>query len=120
MSIQLTSNAAAHVKVMLEKRGHGVGLRLGTKKAGCTGFEYVIDYADEVHENDEVFESHDIKVIVDKASLPNIAGSEVDYVKTNAINHGFEFRNPNVQDMCGCGESFSVASNDETDSKKAS
>ena len=108
MSIQLTQSAADHVQAMLEKRGHGLGLRLGTKKSGCNGFSYLVDYADEINENDTVFESFGIKVIVDSKSLPNIDGSEVDYLRNNAINEGFEFRNPNVEDMCGCGESFSV------------
>jgi len=108
MAIQLTENAAKHVETMLGKRGNGIGLRLGTRKSGCTGFAYVVDYADEVTDEDIVFESHGVKVVVDKKSLPNIDGTEVDYMKTNAINEGFEFRNPNIKDMCGCGESFSV------------
>ena len=93
---------------MLAKLGSGIGLRLGTRKSGCTGFAYVVDYADEVTDDDVVFESHGVKVVVDKQSLPNLDGTEVDYMKTNAINEGFEFRNPNIKDMCGCGESFSV------------
>lgn len=108
MAIQLTENAAKHVEAMLGKRGSGIGLRLGTRKSGCTGFAYVVDYADEVTDDDVVFESHGVKVVVDKKSLQNIDGMEVDYMKTNAINEGFEFRNPNIKDMCGCGESFSV------------
>lgn len=108
MAVQLTESAANHVESMLGKRGSGIGLRLGTRKSGCTGFAYVVDYADEVTDDDVVFESHGVKVVVDKQSLPNLDGTEVDYMKTNAINEGFEFRNPNIKDMCGCGESFSV------------
>lgn len=108
MAIQLTQRAAEHVRNMLEQRGHGLGLRLGTRKSGCSGFSYVVDYADEVKENDRVFESQQIKIIVDTNSLAHIDGTEVDYVKNNALNQGFEFHNPNIQDMCGCGESFSV------------
>jgi iron-sulfur cluster assembly protein len=108
MAIELTESAARHVASMLEKRGQGIGLRLGTKKSGCTGFSYVVDYAEDSGENDVVFESHGVKVVVDKQSLQQIDGLEVDYLKTNAINQGFEFRNPNIKDACGCGESFSV------------
>lgn len=108
MSIQLTETAAQRVRTMIEKRGRGLGLRLGTRKSGCSGFAYVVDYADSVTETDAVFESHGIKVIVDAASLPTLDGMELDYVRTNALNEGFEFRNPNVKEQCGCGESFSV------------
>lgn len=108
MSIQLTENAAQHIRRMLDKRGSGIGLRLGTKKSGCSGFAYLVDYADEVGDQDVVFEDHGVKVVVDRASLPRLDGMELDYVKSNILNEGFEFRNPNVKDSCGCGESFSV------------
>lgn len=108
MAIQLTENAAQHIQRMLDKRGHGLGLRLGTKKSGCSGFAYLVDYADEVGDNDVVFEGHGVKVVVDRDSLPRLDGMELDYVKSNILNEGFEFRNPNVKDSCGCGESFSV------------
>ena len=108
MAIQLTENAAKHVEGMLQKRGSGVGLRLGTRKSGCTGFAYTVDYADDISDNDVVFESHGVKVVVGKEHLERLDGMEIDYAKTNAINEGFEFNNPNVKDMCGCGESFSV------------
>ena len=108
MSISLTTSAASHVQSMLQKRGKGVGLRLGTKASGCSGYAYVVDYADEIHNDDEVFESHGVKVVVDKQSLSNLDGMEIDYITNNILNQGFEFRNPNVKDMCGCGESFNV------------
>ncbi|MGD2119668.1 MAG: iron-sulfur cluster assembly accessory protein [Chromatiales bacterium] len=108
MSIQLTENAASHVQKMLDKRQQGIGLRLGTKKSGCTGFAYVVDYADEVSDDDEVFESHGVKVVVNKNSLPMLDGMTIDFVKENMLNEGFEFINPNIKNMCGCGESFSV------------
>ncbi len=108
MAIQLTENAANHIQRMLAKRGSGIGLRLGTKKSGCSGFAYLVDYADEVGEQDVVFEEHGVKVVVDRDSLPRLDGMELDYVKSNILNEGFEFRNPNVKDSCGCGESFSV------------
>jgi iron-sulfur cluster assembly protein len=108
MSIELTTAAAQRVKGMLDKRGHGLGLRLGTRKSGCSGFAYVVDYADEIGTDDVVFESQGVKVVVDKGSLPALEGMEIDYVRSNLLNEGFEFRNPNVKDTCGCGESFSV------------
>jgi len=107
MAVQLTEAAARHVQKMLDKRGSGLGLRLGTRVSGCTGFAYVVDYADALQEGDAVFESFGVKVIVDPNSLGNLDGTVVDYQKTNAINSGFEFNNPNVVDSCGCGESFS-------------
>lgn len=108
MSIQLTESAASHVKKMLATQEKAIGLRLGTKKSGCTGFSYVVDYAEEVGDNDEVLESRGVKLVVDRDSLPMLEGMEVDFVTTNLLNQGFEFHNPNVKEQCGCGESFSV------------
>ena len=108
MSVQLTEAAAQHVAREIDKRGEGVGLRVGTKKSGCTGFAYVVDYADEIGDQDQVYESHGVKVVVDADSLAQLDGMVIDFVKTNLLNEGFEFRNPNIKDMCGCGESFSV------------
>jgi iron-sulfur cluster assembly protein len=108
MSISLTQAAANRVITMLEKRGSGIGLRLGTTKSGCSGFAYVVDYADKVEPDDIIFETQGVKVIVDQKSLSHIDGMELDYVKNNALNEGFEFNNPNVKNMCGCGESFTV------------
>ncbi len=108
MAVSLTLSAAQRVTTMLEKRGSGVGLRLGTRKSGCSGFAYVVDYADNISEGDLVFESMGVKIVVDKKSLSFLDGMEIDFVKTNGLNEGFEFNNPNVKNMCGCGESFTV------------
>jgi iron-sulfur cluster assembly protein len=108
MAVLLTEAAAHHVADMLHKRGQGLGLRVGTRKSGCSGFAYVVDYADAVGPEDQVFESHGVKVVVDQGSLAQIDGMEVDFVKTSLLNQGFEFRNPKVTASCGCGESFSV------------
>lgn len=108
MAVTLTEAAAKHVAGMLDKRGQGLGLRVGTRKSGCTGFAYDVDYADRVESSDQVFESHGVKVIVDAESLPRIDGMEIDFVRSSLLNQGFEFRNPKVKDTCGCGESFSV------------
>ena len=108
MAVVLTESAARHIESMLHRRGHGLGLRVATRKSGCSGFSYVIDYADAIADEDAVFENHGVKVVVDSQSLAQLDGMEVDYVKTNALNEGFTFRNPHIKDMCGCGESFSV------------
>ena len=107
MSISLTSAAADRVRSFLGRRGHGVGLRLSVKKTGCSGFAYVVNYADEIAADDVVFEEQGVKVIVDRASLGFIDGTEVDFVK-QGLNEAFRFRNPNVKGECGCGESFTV------------
>jgi iron-sulfur cluster assembly protein len=95
------------VRSFLDKRGRGVGLRLGVKKTGCSGFAYVVNYADEVAAGDVVFEDRGVKVIVDAESLRYVDGTEIDFVR-QGLNEAFKFRNPNVRGECGCGESFNV------------
>lgn len=107
MAISLTADAAERVRSYLDKRGHGVGLRVGVRKTGCSGYAYVIDYADSIDEDDQVFEGGGVKVIVDSKSLELIDGTEVDFVK-DGLNEAFRFRNPNIKGECGCGESFNV------------
>ncbi len=107
MAISLTPSAAERVKSFLAARGHGVGLKLGVRKTGCSGFAYVINYADEVAPQDMVFEEHGVRVYVDPDSLKLIDGTTVDFVK-HGLNEAFRFQNPNVRGECGCGESFSV------------
>jgi iron-sulfur cluster assembly protein len=107
MAISLTTSAAARVRSFLEKRGRGVGLRIGVRKSGCSGYAYTIDYADAVESDDVVFDRDGVKVLVDNGSLALIDGTEVDFVK-DGLNEAFKFRNPNVKGECGCGESFTV------------
>jgi iron-sulfur cluster assembly protein len=107
MSISLTLAAADRVRNFLSGRGHGVGLRLGIKKTGCSGYAYVDNYAEDVQNNDVVFEDQGVKVVVDKESLSYIDGTQIDFVK-QGLNEAFKFRNPNVKGECGCGESFTV------------
>jgi len=107
MAITLTTSAADRVRSYLEKRGGGIGLRLGIKKTGCNGFAYVVDYADQVMPQDVVFEDGGIKVVVEPDALELIDGTEVDFVK-EGLNEAFKFRNPNASGECGCGESFNV------------
>ena len=107
MSITLTTAAGDHIERFLQKRGKGLGVRLGVKTTGCSGLAYVIEYADEVSVDDTVFEERGIKVIVDAKSLVYLDGTKLDFVK-EGLNEGFKFTNPNEKSRCGCGESFSI------------
>ena len=107
MTVSLTQSAAERVRSFLETRGRGIGLRLGVKKTGCSGFAYVVNYADEVGAADVVFEDRGVRVIVDADSLRYVDGTEIDFVR-QGLNEAFKFRNPNVRGECGCGESFNV------------
>lgn len=107
MSITVTERAANQIQKQLQKRGAGVGLRLGVKPSGCSGYAYVLDYADEQSEDEIVFDQFDVKVLVKQADLDKLNGIELDYAK-EGFNEAFKFNNPNVKGMCGCGESFSV------------
>lgn len=107
MAVTLTTTAAQRVEKFLANRGKGVGLRLGVRTSGCSGMAYVLEFADEVAPEDQVFESHGVKVIIDPKSLVYLDGTEVDFAK-EGLNEGFKFNNPNVKDACGCGESFTV------------
>ena len=107
MAITLTEKAANHVSNFLSKRGKGIALRLGVRTSGCSGLAYKLEYADEVQPEDQLFESHGVKVVVDPKSMPYLDGTELDFTK-EGLNEGFKFNNPNVKDACGCGESFNV------------
>ncbi|MDR3323274.1 MAG: iron-sulfur cluster assembly protein IscA [Zoogloeaceae bacterium] len=107
MAITLTEQAARHVANFLQKRGKGLGLRLGVRTSGCSGMAYKLEFVDEAIEDDEVYESHGVKVYVDAKSLPYLDGTELDYGK-EGLNEGFRFNNPNIKNQCGCGESFNV------------
>jgi iron-sulfur cluster assembly protein len=107
MAITLSEAAAERVQTFLDNRGSGVGLRLGIKTSGCSGMAYVIEFADQVEAEDEVFESNGVKVIIDPKSLVHLDGTEVDFAR-EGLNEGFKFNNPNAKDACGCGESFTV------------
>ena len=107
MSVTLTESAARQIKKQLEKRGKGIGLKLGVRKSGCSGYAYALDYADALNENDAVFEEFGVKVIVPQSDLEFVDGIELDY-RREGINEAFQFNNPNVKGTCGCGESFSV------------
>ncbi len=107
MGISMTPAAAKHVLGYLENRGKGLGVRLGVRTSGCSGMAYVLEFADELAPEDQVFESQGVKVIVDTKSLLYLDGTELDYTR-EGLNEGFKFNNPNVKDSCGCGESFNI------------
>lgn len=107
MAVTISENAAKQISKQLQARGAGIGLSLGVKTSGCSGFSYVLGYADEETENDTVFEQFGVKVIVKKGDLDKLEGVELDYAK-EGINEAFKFRNPNATGECGCGKSFSV------------
>ncbi|MDZ7810661.1 MAG: iron-sulfur cluster assembly accessory protein [Arhodomonas sp.] len=108
MNIQVTERAAEHIRRSLGKHGNAIGLRLGVKTSGCSGFMYTVDYAESVDDGDTVEETAGVRIVVDAKSLPFLEGMEVDFVR-DGLNERFAFRNPNVSAECGCGESFSVA-----------
>jgi iron-sulfur cluster assembly protein len=107
MAVTITEAAARHVQKFLTNRGKGVGIRLGVKPSGCSGMSYVLEFVDELQAEDQVFEGHGVKVIIDPKSLLYLDGTELDFTR-EGLNEGFRFNNPNVKDACGCGESFNV------------
>ncbi len=107
LPVTLSEAAAKHIARFIAKRGKGIGIRLGVRTSGCSGMAYKLEFADAANDEDIVFESHGIKVLVDPKSLPYLAGTELDYTR-EGLNEGFKFNNPNVKDACGCGESFNV------------
>lgn len=107
MAITMSDSAVQRVQTFLSNRGKGVGLRLGVRTSGCSGMAYVLEFVDELHDEDTVFEDKGVKVIVDAKSLLYLDGTELDFVK-EGLNEGFKFNNPNVSSECGCGESFNV------------
>ena len=107
MAVTLSPAAADRVRSFLASRGHGVGLRLGVKRTGCSGYAYVINYAEDVGPGDTVFEDRGVKVVVDADSIALVDGTEVDFIK-QGLNEAFKFKNPKARSECGCGESFSL------------
>lgn len=103
----LTQAAAKRIRQQLEKRGHGVGLRVGVRKSGCSGYMYTMDFADEIGEDDQVFEGHGAKVVVAEKFMPVLSGTTVDF-RSEGLNRMLRFDNPRARNACGCGESFMV------------
>ncbi|TKI06752.1 iron-sulfur cluster assembly protein IscA [Martelella alba] len=107
MSISLSDSAARRVADFMTHRGKGLGLRLGVKTSGCSGMAYVLEFVDELNDDDVIFEDKGIKVIIDGKSLVYLDGTQLDFVR-EGLNEGFQFNNPNIASQCGCGESFNV------------
>jgi len=107
MAVTMTERAAQHVATFLQKRGKGVGLRLGVRTTGCSGMAYKLEYADAAQPEDQTFESHGVTILVDPKSLGYLDGTELDFVR-EGLNEGFKFNNPKEKNRCGCGESFNV------------
>jgi iron-sulfur cluster assembly protein len=105
--ITVSEIAAQKIKQNLARRGNGVGIRIGVSTTGCSGLAYVLEYVDQINNEDTVFTSQDVTVVVDAKSLPILGDLDVDYVR-QGLNEGFEFNNPVEKDRCGCGESFRV------------
>jgi iron-sulfur cluster assembly protein len=106
MAISLTQTAAERVKSFLHKDG-GIGLRLGVKKTGCSGWAYTVELAEDIQDGDVVFEQDDVKIVVTTGSLAFLDGSVIDFAP-EGLGSSFQFINPNVTDKCGCGESFTI------------
>ena len=105
--IIVTEQAAKKIQQTLARRGHGKGIRLGVRTTGCSGLAYVLEYVDNPQPEDQCFDCADCQVFVDPKSGVYLQGITVDYVR-QGLNEGFEFRNPNERDRCGCGESFRI------------
>jgi iron-sulfur cluster assembly protein len=105
--ITLSQSAADKVNKQLERRGKGLGIRVGIRTTGCSGLAYTLEYVDAPSVDDMSFVSYGIHIFVDPKSLAYLNGVEVDWIR-NGLNEGFEFSNPNERDRCGCGESFRV------------
>ena len=108
MSIALTATAAKHVRAHAQKLGKPcVGLRLAVRSSGCTGLAYALEFADKRRDGELEFDSNGIKLITDPKSYVHVAGTVLDYVR-EGVQEGFRFNNPNVKNVCGCGESFNT------------
>lgn len=107
MGIAITENAARHMQKSLDKRGKGLGLRVGLEASGCSGYGYKLEYVDEPRLDDEIIEAHGVKVFVDPASSVHLEGMTIDFVR-QGLNEGYVFDNPNAISECGCGKSFAV------------
>ena len=105
--ITVTDTAANKIKTQLERRGSGLGIRVGVRTNGCSGLSYVIEYVDTPNATDISFVSYGVHIFVDPKSLAYLDGVQMDWVR-NGLNEGFDFKNPNEKDRCGCGESFRV------------
>lgn len=107
MAITMSERAVKHVRSQLQKRGSGIGVRLGVRTSGCSGLAYELEFVDTPESEDNIFDCDGIKVVVAPKSLVYLDGTELDFVR-EGLNEGFKFSNPNVKNQCGCGESFNI------------
>ena len=105
--LNFSDSAIDHFLSSLESRGKGIGIKIGVRKAGCSGYEYFFDYIDSFQDDGVVFEKNGCKIFVDNSSLDFLKGSLVDY-QEDGLNKGIKFINPNAKAVCGCGESFTL------------
>ena len=105
--MKLTKQAAHVMLDRLKHRGAGLGIRVGVRTAGCSGYEYALEYVDSLNSDDTVFKNRGVNLIVDSKSLLYLSGTELDYQR-QGLNEGFEFSNPQEKGKCGCGESFRI------------
>ena len=105
--ISVTEAASKKILENLQRRGRGLGIRLGIRTTGCSGLAYVLEYVDQVDADDMAFDMKDFVIVIDPKSMTYLADVEIDYVR-QGLNEGFEFLNPVEKDRCGCGESFRV------------
>ncbi len=115
--VTITDAAVQHIRKLMEKQGHK-GLRIGVKKGGCAGMEYTMDYATEIDPNDEVVEQDGARVMIAPMAQMFLFGTEIDY-ETSLLESGFKFKNPNVADACGCGESIKFKDVEELAAERA-
>ena len=103
-AVTMTPKAVQQITKLMARDGHK-GLRIGLKKGGCAGMEYTMDYVDEVDPHDEVVETGEARVMIAPMAQMFLFGTEIDY-EVSLLESGFKFKNPNVVDACGCGESI--------------
>ena len=109
MAITLSETAAKEIKSIIKDQGlaDGVALRVGVKGGGCSGFSYVLDLTEAPADNDEIMDSHGVKIVSDRKSYLYLNGTEIDF-KDEVMGRGFVFKNPNATSSCGCGSSFNA------------
>ncbi|MEY6431138.1 iron-sulfur cluster assembly accessory protein [Thioalkalicoccus limnaeus] len=107
MGISLTQPAADHLRRQLQRRGQGLGIRLGVRPSGCAGLAYVLDFVDEVNQDQQVFEDQGVKVFIASGDLVYLDGLELDY-RWDGLKGAFQFKNPNARGVCCCGDSFAI------------
>jgi len=116
-AVTLTPAAVAQIRKLMDQKGHQ-GLKLGIKKGGCAGMEYTMDYADTIDPHDEVVEQDGARVMIAPMAQMFLFGTQIDY-ETSLLESGFKFRNPNVTDACGCGESIKFKDVEELEAERA-